>query len=115
MDLGKLCRVHDFEDVFNFVQEHDFLRAVDFGPVPEKPQDDLETSVTCTNKNSNITYLFCQSSVLFQKLDDAIRQLRVVHAEALHFVERDENSGQEQLVLFLEGQRKPVDDGTKDL
>ena len=39
----------------------------------------------------------------------------MVHAETLHFVQRDEHSCEEQLVLLFQGQREPVDDGTKNL
>jgi hypothetical protein len=41
LDLCEFSRVHDFENVLNLVQEHDFLGAVDLGPVPEKAKDDL--------------------------------------------------------------------------
>jgi hypothetical protein len=34
LDLGEFRRIHHLEDVFDFVQEHDFLGAVDFWPVP---------------------------------------------------------------------------------
>jgi hypothetical protein len=33
LDFGKLGWVHDFEDILNFIQEHDFLSRVDFRPV----------------------------------------------------------------------------------
>lgn len=39
----------------------------------------------------------------------------MVHAETLHFVQWDEHSCEEQLVLLLQRQREPVDDGTKNL
>jgi hypothetical protein len=33
LDLGKLCRVHDLENILDFVEKHDFLGAIDLGPV----------------------------------------------------------------------------------
>ena len=33
LDLGKFVRIHNFEDIFDFVEEHDFLGAVDFRPI----------------------------------------------------------------------------------
>lgn len=33
LNLCEFCRVHDFEDVFDLVQEHDFLGTIDFWPV----------------------------------------------------------------------------------
>jgi hypothetical protein len=43
LDLGKLSRVHDFEDVFNLVEEHDLFGAVDLGPVPQETEHNLHT------------------------------------------------------------------------
>lgn len=45
LDLCKLGRIHDLKDVFDFIQEHDFLGAVDFGPVPQQTENDLEILV----------------------------------------------------------------------
>jgi hypothetical protein len=39
----------------------------------------------------------------------------MIHAQALDLVKWDQHSGQEQFVLFLEGQSEAVDDGTQDL
>ena len=33
LHFGKLSWIHDFEYVFNFIEKHDFFRAVDFRPV----------------------------------------------------------------------------------
>jgi hypothetical protein len=33
LDLRKLCRVHNLEDILHLVQEHDLFGAVDLGPV----------------------------------------------------------------------------------
>ena len=41
LNLGKLCWIHNLKDILNFVQEHDFLCAVDFGPISEKAKDNL--------------------------------------------------------------------------
>jgi hypothetical protein len=39
----------------------------------------------------------------------------VVHAQTLDLVQWDKNSGQEQFVFFLEGQRETVDDTAQNL
>lgn len=41
LNLCEFRRIHDFEDVFNFVQEHDFLCTIDFWPISEEPKDHL--------------------------------------------------------------------------
>jgi len=43
LDLGKLCRVHDLKNVLDFIQKHDFLCAVDLGPIPQQTENDLRT------------------------------------------------------------------------
>jgi len=35
LDFGELGWIHDLEDIFNFVEEHDLLCAVDFGPIAQ--------------------------------------------------------------------------------
>ena len=99
LDLCELTRIHDLKDVLDFVQEHDFLRAVDLGPIAQEAQHDL----------------FGEGRVLLQELHDAIRQLRMVHAQALDLVERYQDSGQEELVLFLQRKGEAIDDGPEDL
>ena len=42
LDFSKLVWIHDLEDVFNFIKEHDFLGAVDFRPISKETQHDLE-------------------------------------------------------------------------
>lgn len=42
LDLGKLGRIHDLKDVLHLVEEHDFFRAIDLGPISEKSKNDLE-------------------------------------------------------------------------
>jgi hypothetical protein len=61
------------------------------------------------------SYVFGQCGVLLQELDDAVCQLRVVHAEALHLVHGEEYPGQEELVFFLERQGETIDDRTQNL
>ena len=39
----------------------------------------------------------------------------MVHAEALHLVQRNEHSGEEQFVFLFQRQREPVDDGAENL
>jgi len=38
LNLSKLCRVHNLENVLDFIEEHDLLGAVDFRPVAKKAQ-----------------------------------------------------------------------------
>ena len=39
----------------------------------------------------------------------------MVHAQAFHLVQRDQHSGKEQFVFFLERKRETIYDGAKDL
>lgn len=41
LNLGKLGGVHDFKNVFYFIQEHDFFGAIDLGPISEEAQNNL--------------------------------------------------------------------------
>jgi len=43
LDLCKFGRVHDFENVLYFVEEHDFLGAVHLWPIAQKAQNDLQS------------------------------------------------------------------------
>jgi hypothetical protein len=65
--------------------------------------------------NGPRTYIFSQCRILLQELHNAIGQLRVIHAETLHFVHREEDSSQEELVLLLERQGEAVDNGAQNL
>jgi hypothetical protein len=96
-DLLKFGRLHDVQNLFDLVEEHDLLGRVDLGPVPQQAHHDL----------------FRQRCVLFQELDDTVSQLRMVQRQRLGLVERDEHSGQERLVLLLERERESVDDRTE--
>lgn len=60
-------------------------------------------------------YLFRQGCVFFQELHNTVRQLRMVHAQALDFMQGNKNSRQKELMLFLEWQCKPVDDRAENL
>jgi hypothetical protein len=99
LNLCKLGRIHYFENVLHFVQEHDLLGAVYLWPVAEEAKN----------------HLFGQSSVLFKELDNAVCQLRMVHAKTLDFVKRNQDPSKEQLVLLLQWQGKAVDDRTENL
>jgi hypothetical protein len=46
LDLGEFGRVHDLKDVFDFVEEHDLLGAIDLGPVPQKTKHNLRLYVS---------------------------------------------------------------------
>jgi hypothetical protein len=41
LDFGEFCGVHYFENVLDFIQEHDLLGAIDLGPVSEETKHDL--------------------------------------------------------------------------
>jgi hypothetical protein len=99
LDLLELDGLDDVEDLLHLVEKHDLLWAVDLRPVPEQAEEDL----------------LRKRRVLLEELDDAIGELRVVEGERLGFVERDEDSGEEGLVLLLERKSEAVDDGTEDL
>lgn len=99
LNFGKFGRVHYFEDVFNLVQEHDFFCAVDLRPVSQQTQYDF----------------LGQCGVLFQELHNTVRQLRVIHAEALDFVKWNQHTREEQFVFFLKWESETVDDGAEYL
>lgn len=97
-DFGKLAAVNNVEDLFNLVEKHDLLGAVDFGPVTQQTIHDG----------------LGQRGILLQKLHDTVRQLRVVRCQAAWLMQRHQDANQEGLVLLLQGQRKPVDDTSQD-
>jgi hypothetical protein len=99
LDLLELGRLDDVEDLLDLVQVHDLLGRVDLWPVAEEAEQDL----------------LGESRVLLEELDDAVGQLGVVEGERLGLVERDEDAGEERLVLLLERECKAVDDGAEDL
>eukprot|EP00050_Salpingoeca_kvevrii_P003372 m.223265 g.223265 ORF g.223265 m.223265 type:complete len:608 (-) comp10822_c3_seq1:2384-4207(-) len=99
LNLDKLVRLNDIQDLLNFVEEEHFLGAIDLGPEVEEHREDL----------------LCQCRLLFQKLHDAVRQLRVVHAHALDLVQRQQYLDEKALVLILEGKGKAVDDAAENL
>jgi hypothetical protein len=51
LDLVEFRRLHDFKDVFDFIDKHDLLGTVDFGPVFQKSTDDLPPTVSPKNQN----------------------------------------------------------------
>ena len=55
-DLLELLRFHDVQDLFDLVEEHDFLGRVDLWPIPQQTHHDF----------------FRQRGVLFQELNHAI-------------------------------------------
>ena len=60
-----------------------------------------------------LAYLFGQTRVLFEELNDAVGELRMVDAERFDFMQRQENFDEEMLVLFFQRQRKAVDDAER--
>jgi len=50
--FGKLIGIHDLKNVLNLVEEHYFLGTIDFGPISEKPKDDLNLPLVVVHENS---------------------------------------------------------------
>jgi hypothetical protein len=61
-----------------------------------------------------MSYIFGERRVLLKELNNAIRQLRVIHAQTLHLMQRNQDASQEQFMLLLQRQRKAVDDRSHD-
>lgn len=114
LDLGKLGGIHDLEDIFDLIQEHYFLCAVHLRPIAEEAEHNLGSDQPNfhLNEYGHVTNLLGQRSILLQKLNNTVGQLRVIHAETLHLMERNQYTSQEQLMLLLEWQGKAVDNGT---
>mmetsp|Transcript_12392 Transcript_12392/g.30426 ORF Transcript_12392/g.30426 Transcript_12392/m.30426 type:complete len:213 (-) Transcript_12392:637-1275(-) len=96
LELLCLCQL---EDLLELAQEQDLLLAVCDWPVLEQ----------------RLEHWFCELGVLLHELGDAVRQLLVVHRHAFGLVQRHKRSLEEHLVLLLQGQREPVDDGPQYL
>ena len=57
--FSELRRIHDFEDIFYFIEEHDFFGAVDFWPVSEKAENNLFAILATTRCSRHpYTHLF---------------------------------------------------------
>lgn len=41
LNFGELGGIHDFKNIFHFVQKHDLLGAVNLGPVAQQSEDNL--------------------------------------------------------------------------
>lgn len=125
LDLGKFCGVHDFKYIFDFIQKHDLFRAIYFWPVAEKPKDNLEKTNESTllkqetgikGRTSKLkNYLFSERRVLFKELNNAIGQLGVIHAQTLYFMEGNQNTRQEELVLLLKREGEAINNRSKNL
>lgn len=87
------------------------------GQYLSRPRTTFSTVSICEEKPETwgVTDLLRESSILFQKLYNAIRQLWVVHAQTFDLVERDQDTSQKELVLFLERQSEAVYNGSQDL
>ena len=46
LHFGKLIGIHDLKYILHLIQEHYFLSAINFWPIPEKPKDDLKFTVS---------------------------------------------------------------------
>jgi len=53
-------------------------------------------------------YRFCQCRIFLKELNDAVRQLRVVDTQRLHFMQRQQNFQQECSMFVFQRQRKPI-------
>ena len=56
---------------------------------------------------------FCESGILLKKLNNAVSQLGMIAAQGLHLVQWDEHTQQEQSVLLLQREGKPIDDAAE--
>jgi len=63
--------LHDFENIFDFVDEHHFLGTIDFRPVFEQAADDLR--LISGDPGGVEKYFFSESRVFFEELDNAVR------------------------------------------
>jgi len=75
----------------------------------------MNTSEGLSRKTADQAHLFCQCRVLLQELYDTVGQLRMVHTQTLDFMQRNQDSCEEQLMFFLERQRETIDDRSQDL
>lgn len=119
LNLGKFCGIHHLEDVLHLIQEHDFFCTVDLWPITKKPKNNLHfvhmlVIFRYFPGSRSKYYLFGQSRVLLQELDNAVSQLRMIHAEALHFVEWNQDPRQKQFVFLLQRQRETINNGSQD-
>ena len=48
LDLCKFGWIHDFKNVFYFIQKHDFLCAVHLRPISKQTEDNLNESAMIT-------------------------------------------------------------------
>ena len=71
LNLDKLFWLCHVQNLFYFVQEHNFLGAVGFGPEPQQTRD----------------HGVCQARILLQELYNAVRQLGVVEREGLRLMQ----------------------------
>jgi len=62
----------------------------------------------------NAYHLLRQGSVFLQELDNAVCQLRMVHAKTFDLVQRNEYSGEKQFVLLLQWQCETIDNGSQN-
>ena len=84
LHLLELGWLDDVEDLLQLVEKHDLLGAVDLGPEPEQAADDW----------------LGEGGILLQELDHAVGQLRVIHGERAHLVQRHQHlSNSEYYVL----------------
>ena len=75
--LLELRGLDHVKDLLELVEEHDLLGAVDLGPEPEQGADDG----------------LGEGGVLLQELHHAVGQLRVVHRQRAHLVQRHQDLG----------------------
>ena len=98
-DLRELCRINHVENFFNFIEEHDFLRRVDLWPKLEQSEE----------------HLLRETRVLLEELHHAIRELGMIERQALHLVQRDEHTSEEDFMLFLQWCSETIDNRPENL
>ena len=58
----------DFENIFNFVDKHDFLWTIDLWPILQESTNNLQSAIL----RQWIVNLLGETGIFFEKLDDAI-------------------------------------------
>lgn len=98
-DSLELYWVYHIEYLFDLVEVHDLLWAIDLRPEPQKAKH----------------HVFRQCGIFFQELDHAVCQLRMIKRQAFDFVQRQQNASEENLVLLLQREREAINDAAEDL
>ena len=68
LNFEELGRFHDFENILDFIDKHDFFGTVDLWPIFKKSTNNLRSAL-CRKKGAN---LLGETGIFLEKLDDAI-------------------------------------------